>query len=46
MVAVLVEEGLLASELADKTSQDRATITGLIDRLEKEGGIKWRAFFP
>ena len=40
MVAIMEEEGLLPSELADKTSQDRATITGLLDRLEKDRWIE------
>lgn len=40
IVAIMEEEGLLPSELADKTSQDRPTITGLLDRLEKEGWIE------
>lgn len=40
IIAVMEEEGLLPSELADKTSQDRPTITGLLDRLEKEGWIE------
>lgn len=40
MVAIMEEEGLLPSELADKTSQDRATTTGLLDRLEKDGWIE------
>ena len=43
MVAILEEEGLLPSELADKTSQDRATTTGLLDRLEKDGWIERKA---
>ena len=43
MVAILEEDGLLPSELADKTSQDRATTTGLLDRLEKEGWIERKA---
>jgi DNA-binding MarR family transcriptional regulator len=42
MVAILEEEGLLPSELAEKTSQDRATITGLVDRLVKDGWIERR----
>lgn len=42
IVAIMEEEGLLPSELADKTAQDRATITGLLDRLEKEGWIERR----
>lgn len=43
MVAIMEEEGLLPSALADKTSQDRATITGLLDRLEKDGWIERRS---
>jgi len=43
MVAILEEDGLLPSELADKTSQDRATTTGLLDRLEKEGWVERKA---
>ncbi len=39
MVAIYEEEGLLPSELAEKTSQDRATTTGLLDRLEKDGWV-------
>ncbi len=40
VVAIMEEEGLLPSELAEKTFQDRATITGLLDRLEKDGWIE------
>jgi DNA-binding MarR family transcriptional regulator len=43
IVAIMEEEGLLPSELADKTSQDRSTITGLLDRLEKDGWIERKA---
>ena len=43
MVAIMEEEGQLPCELADKTSQDRATTTGLLDRLEKDGWIERRA---
>ena len=43
MVAIMEEDGLLPSELADKTSQDRATTTGLLDRLEKDGWIERKA---
>lgn len=39
LVAVTDNEGLLPSELADKTAQDRPTTTGLLDRLEKDGWI-------
>ncbi len=42
LVAIMEEEGLLPSELAEKTSQDRATITGLLDRLSKDGWIERR----
>lgn len=42
IVAIMEEEGLLPSELAEKTSQERATITGLLDRLEKDGWIERR----
>ncbi len=43
MVAIMEEEGLLPSELADKTAQDRSTTTGLLDRLEKDGWIQRKA---
>jgi MarR family transcriptional regulator, organic hydroperoxide resistance regulator len=43
MVAIIEEEGLLPSELADKTSQDRATTTGLLDRLQEDGWIERRS---
>ena len=42
MVAILEQEGLLPSELARKTAQDRATTTGLLDRLEKDDWIERR----
>lgn len=40
LVAVMEEDGLLPSELAEKIAQDRATTTGLLDRLEKDGWIE------
>jgi DNA-binding MarR family transcriptional regulator len=40
LVAILEEEGMLPSQLAEKTAQDRATTTGLIDRLERDGWIE------
>lgn len=40
IVAIIEEEGLLPSELAEKTSQDRPTITGLLDRLEKDDWVE------
>lgn len=43
MVAILEEDGLLPSEIAEKTSQDRATTTGLLDRLENDGWIERKA---
>lgn len=40
LVAIMEEDGMLPSEISDKISQDRATTTGLLDRLEKDGWIK------
>lgn len=40
LVAVMEEEGLLPSELAAKIAQDRATTTGLLDKLENDGWIE------
>lgn len=42
IVAIMEDEGLLPSELAEKTAQDRAAITGVLDRLEKEGWLERR----
>jgi len=42
LVAIMEKEGFLPSELADKTAQDRATTTGLLDRLEHDGWIERR----
>lgn len=42
LVAVMEEEGLLPSALAHKTAQDRATTTGLLDRLERDGWVERR----
>lgn len=42
IVAIMESEGLLPSELAEKTAQDRAAITGILDRLEKDGWIERR----
>ena len=42
LVAVMEEEGLLPSELAKKIAQDRATTTGLLDKLEKDGWVERR----
>lgn len=43
MMAVIEFEGDLPSRLAEKTDSDRATITGLIDRLERDGWVERRA---
>jgi MarR family transcriptional regulator, organic hydroperoxide resistance regulator len=40
VVAIMDEEGMLPSELADKTAQDRSTTTGLLDRLENDGWVE------
>jgi len=40
LCAILEEEGLLPSQLADKTELDRPTATGLLDRLERDGWIE------
>jgi len=42
LVALYDEDGLLPSQLADKTALDRATITGLLDRLERDGWTERR----
>ncbi|MGD9878413.1 MarR family winged helix-turn-helix transcriptional regulator, partial [Desulfococcus sp.] len=43
IVAIMEDEGLLPSELAEKTAQDRPTITGLLDRMEKVGWVERKA---
>jgi DNA-binding MarR family transcriptional regulator len=40
LCAILEEEGLLPSQLADKTELDRPTATGLLDRLERDGWVE------
>ena len=40
LVALFDEDGLLPSQLADKTFLDRPTVTGLLDRLERDGWIE------
>jgi DNA-binding MarR family transcriptional regulator len=40
LVALLEEDGILPSQLADKAALDRPTITGLLDRLERDGWIE------
>ena len=42
LVALYDEDGLLPSQLADKTALDRPTITGLLDRLERDGWTERR----
>ncbi len=42
LVAVLEEDGLPPSQLADKVDLDRATTTGLLDRLARDGWIERR----
>jgi DNA-binding MarR family transcriptional regulator len=40
LMAVFQFQGLLPSQLAEKTDSDRATVTGLIDRLERDGWVE------
>ncbi|MCP3923219.1 MAG: MarR family transcriptional regulator [Desulfobacterales bacterium] len=40
LIALYEDDGVLPSVLAEKTCQDRATTTGLIDRLERDGWIE------
>jgi DNA-binding MarR family transcriptional regulator len=42
LVALFEEDGILPSQLADKTALDRPTTTGLLDRLERDGWIERR----
>jgi MarR family transcriptional regulator, organic hydroperoxide resistance regulator len=42
LVALFEEDGMLPSQLADKTALDRPTTTGLLDRLERDGWIERR----
>ena len=42
LMAVIELEGSLPSQLAEKIDADRATITGLIDRLERDGWVERR----
>lgn len=43
LIALYEEDGLLSSQLADKTALDRSTATGLLDRLERDGWIERKA---
>lgn len=42
LIAIYEEEGIPPSKLAQKTALDRATTTGLLDRLERDGWIERR----
>jgi MarR family transcriptional regulator, organic hydroperoxide resistance regulator len=44
LMAVIALEGSLPSQLAEKTDSDRATTTGLIDRLERDDWLERRPF--
>ncbi|MHC1742790.1 MAG: MarR family winged helix-turn-helix transcriptional regulator [Syntrophobacteraceae bacterium] len=39
LIALLEEDGVQPSQLADKTALDRPTVTGLLDRLERDGWV-------
>jgi len=43
LIALYEEEGASLSVLADKTHLDRPTVTGMIDRLERDGWVVRRA---
>ncbi len=40
LIAILEEDGITPSQLAEKVALDRTTTTGLLDRLEKADWIK------
>uniref|UniRef100_A0A832A2G1 MarR family transcriptional regulator n=1 Tax=Desulfacinum infernum TaxID=35837 RepID=A0A832A2G1_9BACT len=42
LIALYEEDGVLPSRLAEKTHLDRPTVTGLIDRLERDGWVARR----
>lgn len=42
LVALIEEDGVLPSQLAEKTALDRPTTTGLLDRLERDGWVERR----
>lgn len=42
LIALYEEDGALPSRLAEKTHLDRPTVTGLIDRLERDGWVERR----
>ncbi len=43
LIALYEEEGASLSALAEKTHLDRPTVTGLVDRLERDGWAERRA---
>ncbi|MBC7360273.1 MAG: MarR family transcriptional regulator [Desulfacinum sp.] len=43
LIALYEEDGALPSRLAEKTHLDRPTVTGLIDRLERDGWVERRS---
>ncbi len=40
LIALYEKDGLTAGELADKIAVDKATMTGLLDRMERDGFIR------
>jgi len=40
LIALYEENGILISKLAEKVALDRSTLTGLVDRLERDGLVK------
>ena len=46
LMAVIEHEGLQPSQLAEKSFIDRATVTGVIDRLERDGWVERQRDVP
>ncbi len=42
LIALYEENGILISKLAEKVALDKATLTGIIDRLERDGLVERR----
>ncbi len=42
LIALYEEDGILISKLAEKVALDKATLTGIIDRLERDGLVERR----
>lgn len=42
LAQVIESEGITPSQLAEKTFTDRATVTGVVDRLERDGWLERR----